>query len=79
MTDKKYPWDDLDTFSALELCGLAASGSFVAWPKSMAHLLTSGTPLGWRVNRIGEIIRSVKDGTYMARETCAFAGYYQND
>ena len=63
---------------ALKLCGEAAGGNRFAWPRAMEERMSSGTELGWRVNRIGEIVRSVEQGTFEGRETRAFGGYYKD-
>ncbi len=62
-----------------ELCDIAASGSFTAWPEAMEDQMRGGTPLGWRVNRIGEIIRAARSNTFNGRETLADPGYYWKD
>lgn len=64
---------------ALNLCGLAASGTSLAWPKAESDMFSSETTLGWRVNRVGEIVHAYNQETFDGRETRAFKGYYKND
>ena len=71
--------EGITALEALELCERAAAGCFTAWPHAMRHRMRSGTSLGWRVNRVGEIVRAVKQGEFIGRETYAFGGYYKDE
>ena len=63
----------------ISLCAGAASGSRMSWPVNMNSRMESGTPCGWRVNRIGELIDRFKQGYYVGRETPAHGGYYKDE